>query len=83
MHMTHNRFGALTHPHTTTCQARKYAFRCHRSKVNGVSHVYPVNAIAFHPMYDQHHTTHARAAVHEHAAHTPLPQPWHLCNRWL
>lgn len=32
-------------------QARKYAFKCHRQVVDGVDHVFPVNAIAFHPMY--------------------------------
>lgn len=32
-------------------QARKYAFKCHRQNVDGVDVVYPVNALAFHPMY--------------------------------
>lgn len=32
-------------------QAKKYAFKCHRVNVDGVDHVYPVNAIAFHPTY--------------------------------
>lgn len=27
----------------------KYAFKCHRKTVDGTEHVYPVNAIAFHP----------------------------------
>ena len=31
-------------------QAKKYAFKCHRAVVNGVDTVYPVNALAFHPM---------------------------------
>jgi cell cycle arrest protein BUB3 len=30
-------------------QAQKYAFKCHRTLVNGIDTVYPVNAIAFHP----------------------------------
>ena len=30
-------------------QAKKYAFKCHRTTTNGVDTVYPVNAIAFHP----------------------------------
>jgi len=32
-------------------QARKYAFKCHRATVRGVDTVYPVNALAFHPVY--------------------------------
>lgn len=32
-------------------QARKYAFKCHRQVENGVDVVYPVNALAFHPVY--------------------------------
>lgn len=32
-------------------QARKYAFKCHRATVDGVDVVYPVNAIAFHPVH--------------------------------
>jgi hypothetical protein len=31
-------------------QAMKYAFKCHRQTVNGVDHVWPVNALAFHPV---------------------------------
>jgi cell cycle arrest protein BUB3 len=31
-------------------QAKKYAFKCHRQAVDGVDHVYAVNALAFHPM---------------------------------
>ncbi|KAI9789958.1 MAG: hypothetical protein M1833_002125 [Piccolia ochrophora] len=36
-------------------QARKYAFKCHRqpsSTGDGVDVVYPVNALAFHPVFD-------------------------------
>lgn len=29
----------------------KYAFKCHRREVDGVDVVYPVNAMAFHPIY--------------------------------
>jgi cell cycle arrest protein BUB3 len=32
-------------------QARKYAFKCHRQVEDGVDVVYPVNALAFHPVY--------------------------------
>jgi cell cycle arrest protein BUB3 len=32
-------------------QARKYAFKCHRQTVDGVDVVYPVNALAFHPIH--------------------------------
>lgn len=31
-------------------QKRKYAFKCHRQVEDGVDVVYPVNALAFHPM---------------------------------
>ena len=34
-------------------QKKKYAFKCHRIKENGVEMIYPVNAIAFH---GQHNT---------------------------
>jgi len=30
-------------------QKKKYAFKCHRAKVGDTEHVYPVNALAFHP----------------------------------
>ena len=29
-------------------QKKKYAFKCHRLKQDGVEHIYPVNAISFH-----------------------------------
>ncbi|KAK9466485.1 WD40-repeat-containing domain protein [Lipomyces arxii] len=32
-------------------QARKYAFKCHRDNQGDVDTVYPVNALAFHPLY--------------------------------
>ncbi|GBG90584.1 hypothetical protein CBR_g50927 [Chara braunii] len=32
-------------------QAKKYAFKCHRKSDAGRDTVYPVNAIAFHPVY--------------------------------
>jgi len=32
-------------------QSRKYAFKCHRQQVNGEDVVYPVNALAFHPIH--------------------------------
>lgn len=31
-------------------QDRKYAFKCHRQTLNDVDHVWPVNALAFHPV---------------------------------
>lgn len=31
-------------------QAGKYAFRSHRQPIDGVDHVYPINAIAYHPV---------------------------------
>ncbi|PVD29616.1 hypothetical protein C0Q70_08871 [Pomacea canaliculata] len=33
-------------------QKKKYAFKCHRIKENGVENIYPVNAIAFHNIYN-------------------------------
>ncbi|KTW27123.1 uncharacterized protein T551_03117 [Pneumocystis jirovecii RU7] len=32
-------------------QAKKYAFKCHRQNLDGIDNVYPVNALAFHPIY--------------------------------
>lgn len=32
-------------------QEKRYAFKCHRQTINDVDHVWPVNALAFHPMY--------------------------------
>lgn len=32
-------------------QARKYAFKCHRQTADDVDVVYPVNALAFHPVH--------------------------------
>lgn len=36
---------------STESQARKYAFKCHRQPIDDVDVVYPVNAIAFHPVH--------------------------------
>ncbi|THH00443.1 hypothetical protein EW026_g2087 [Hermanssonia centrifuga] len=33
-------------------QEKKYAFKCHRQTINDVDHVWPVNALAFHPIYN-------------------------------
>ncbi|THH29078.1 hypothetical protein EUX98_g5114 [Antrodiella citrinella] len=33
-------------------QDKKYAFKCHRRTINDVDHVWPVNALAFHPIYN-------------------------------
>ncbi|KAJ7632118.1 WD40-repeat-containing domain protein [Roridomyces roridus] len=35
-----------------TAQAKKYAFKCHRHTMDDVDQVYPVNALAFHPVYN-------------------------------
>jgi len=32
-------------------QARKYAFKCHRTVVDGVGTAFPVNAICYHPRH--------------------------------
>ena len=32
-------------------QAQKYAFKCHRKDVDGMDVVYPIHAMAFHPIY--------------------------------
>lgn len=32
-------------------QAKKYAFKCHRQVIDGIDTVYPVNAMAFHPVH--------------------------------
>ena len=33
-------------------QKNKYAFKCHRQKEENSEFIYPVNAIAFHPVYN-------------------------------
>jgi len=33
-------------------QEKKYAFKCHRQTIDDVDHVWPVNAVAFHPVYN-------------------------------
>ncbi|KIK03821.1 hypothetical protein K443DRAFT_461558 [Laccaria amethystina LaAM-08-1] len=33
-------------------QEKRYAFKCHRQTINDVDHVWPVNALAFHPTYN-------------------------------
>lgn len=40
-------------------QKKKYAFKCHRLKEEGIEHVYPVNAISFHSV----HNTFATGAI--------------------
>jgi len=37
---------------TAEAQKKKYAFKCHRIKENGIENIYPVNAIAFHRQYN-------------------------------
>lgn len=32
-------------------QAKKYAFKCHRQVIDGVDTVYPVQGLAFNPVY--------------------------------
>ncbi|XP_065368681.1 mitotic checkpoint protein BUB3 [Calliphora vicina] len=33
-------------------QKRKFAFKCHRNKQDTIEHIYPVNAISFHNVYN-------------------------------
>ncbi|KAJ2912363.1 hypothetical protein MD484_g8053, partial [Candolleomyces efflorescens] len=33
-------------------QEKKYAFKCHRQTIGEVDHVWPVNCLAFHPVYN-------------------------------
>ncbi|EIW78143.1 WD40 repeat-like protein [Coniophora puteana RWD-64-598 SS2] len=33
-------------------QEQKYAFKCHRQTIEDVDHVWPVNALAFHPVHN-------------------------------
>jgi len=33
-------------------QDKKYAFKCHRQTIDDVDHVWPVNALAFHPVFN-------------------------------
>jgi cell cycle arrest protein BUB3 len=33
-------------------QEKKYAFKCHRQTIDEIDHVWPVNALAFHPIYN-------------------------------
>ncbi|PPQ70230.1 hypothetical protein CVT24_013088 [Panaeolus cyanescens] len=33
-------------------QEKKYAFKCHRQTIDDVDHVWPVNALAFHPPFN-------------------------------
>ncbi|KAH9836158.1 WD40 repeat-like protein [Rhodofomes roseus] len=33
-------------------QDKKYAFKCHRQTIDDVDHVWPVNSLAFHPVYN-------------------------------
>ncbi|CCM05854.1 uncharacterized protein FIBRA_08090 [Fibroporia radiculosa] len=33
-------------------QDKKYAFKCHRQTIDGADHVWPVNSLAFHPVYN-------------------------------
>lgn len=39
-------------------QKKKYAFKCHRLKENGIEQVYPVNAISFHSVHNTFATGH-------------------------
>ena len=36
---------------SSAAQARRYAFKCHRRTDVGKDTVYPVNSIAFHPIF--------------------------------
>lgn len=37
---------------SSEAQDKKYAFKCHRMTIDDVDHVWPVNALAFHPVYN-------------------------------
>ncbi|KAJ8503101.1 hypothetical protein ONZ45_g11153 [Pleurotus djamor] len=37
---------------SSTAQEKKYAFKCHRQTIDEVDHVWPVNSLAFHPVYN-------------------------------
>ncbi|KAI0035473.1 WD40 repeat-like protein [Vararia minispora EC-137] len=37
---------------TPEVQDKKYAFKCHRQTIDDVDHVWPVNSLAFHPIYN-------------------------------
>lgn len=43
--------GSTQRVHTCAVQARRYAFKCHRKSDTGTDTVYPVNALAFHPVF--------------------------------
>lgn len=50
-------------------QQKKYAFKCHRVKEEGVEKVYPVNAISFHNIHNTFATgTHALCSLYTHTA---------------
>lgn len=51
-------------------QAKKYAFKCHRQSEGGKDTVYPVNAMAFHPLYGTFATggVFAHVEVRQHSA---------------
>jgi hypothetical protein len=48
-------------------QEKKYAFKCHRQTIDDVDHVWPVNALAFHPMYAPVFLRRWRRWVHAHS----------------
>ncbi|THV00732.1 WD40 repeat-like protein [Dendrothele bispora CBS 962.96] len=37
---------------SSEAQDKKYAFKCHRQTIGDVDHVWPVNSLAFHPVYN-------------------------------
>ncbi|KAI0288662.1 WD40 repeat-like protein [Multifurca ochricompacta] len=37
---------------SSAVQEKKYPFKCHRQTIDEVDHVWPVNALAFHPTYN-------------------------------
>ena len=62
---------------SSRCLRTRYAFRCHREKKDGLEHVYPVNALAFNPVY-----VGAAGRCGCPSSHTVaiLAQPWHVCH---
>ena len=60
-------------------QARRYAFKCHRKSDVGKDTVYPVNSIAFHPLFGTFASGGASSVRHVYAkisCFTALRQTW-------
>lgn len=67
--------------HNSASQARRYAFKCHRKSDVGKDTVYPVNSIAFHPIFGTFASGGASFIRHAYATmacFTALHQTWHV-----